>query len=85
MVRNFWAELWCRRPRARCPAGPPAGRVAFSYLPGYLGGSLLCTLPSGRVLTYRNIRWEGVPTLDDDGSRPARRSRVDASRVATAG
>ena len=33
----------------------------------YLGGSLLCRLPSGRWLTYRRIKWTRVDKLDDDG------------------
>jgi DNA polymerase len=44
------------------------GRVAYIYLTNYLGGSLLCRLPSGRCLTYRRIRWEYVDILDDDGA-----------------
>jgi DNA polymerase len=42
------------------------GRVAYVYLGGYLGGSLLCRLPSGRYLTYRGIRWERVEEVDED-------------------
>jgi len=41
------------------------GRVAYVYLPDYLGKSLLCRLPSGRMLTYRAIRWERVDILDE--------------------
>ena len=44
-----------------------AGRVAFTFLPDYLGGSLLCTLPSRRVLTYRAMRPEWLDVLDDEG------------------
>ena len=46
----------------------PIGRVFYIYLPEYLGGSLLCCLPSGRFLTYRRIRWEMVDIKDDDGA-----------------
>lgn len=35
-----------------------AGRVAYVYDRSYLGGSLMCALPCGRVLTYPDIRWE---------------------------
>lgn len=45
-----------------------AGRISFQYVPGYLGGSLLCALPSGRVLTYRGIKYETTDDLDDDGN-----------------
>lgn len=34
------------------------GRVAFVYDPSYLGGSLFCALPCGRLLTYPHIKWE---------------------------
>ena len=43
------------------------GRVGYIYLDDYLGGSLLCQLPSGRFLTYRAIRWEKVAIKDEAG------------------
>jgi DNA polymerase bacteriophage-type len=43
-----------------------AGRISYVFLRGYLGGSLLCQLPSGRFLTYRRIRWENVEIRDED-------------------
>lgn len=36
----------------------PVGRVAYVYDPNYLGGSLFCALPCGRLLTYPAIKWE---------------------------
>ncbi len=45
-----------------------AGRVMYIYLTEYLGGSLLCRLPSGRFLTYRRAKWETVNEKDDDGT-----------------
>jgi hypothetical protein len=44
------------------------GRIAFSFQEEYLGGSLSLHLPSGRVLTYRALRWETVHEYDDDGA-----------------
>lgn len=35
-----------------------AGRVAYVYDPDYLGGTLFCALPCGRLLTYPAIKWE---------------------------
>ena len=35
-----------------------AGRVAYVYDRGYLGGTLICALPCGRPLYYPGIRWE---------------------------
>lgn len=35
-----------------------AGRVAYVYDPQYMGGTVFCALPGGRLLTYPTIRWE---------------------------
>ena len=43
-----------------------AGRIHYCFKPQYLGGSLLCVLPSGRILTYRKIKYERVEELDED-------------------
>jgi DNA polymerase len=43
-----------------------AGRIQYVFLKDYLGGSLLCRLPSGRFLTYRRIKWERVDQVDED-------------------
>jgi DNA polymerase len=40
------------------------GRVKYVFLPSYLGGSLMCQLPSGRCLTYRRLRWDRVDEID---------------------
>jgi DNA polymerase len=42
------------------------GRVSYVFLPSYLEGSLVCRLPSGRLLVYRRLRWEDVDVLDDN-------------------
>jgi len=42
------------------------GPISFVFLKDYLGGSLLCRLPSGRFLTYRALRWETVHEYDDN-------------------
>lgn len=34
-----------------------AGRVAYVYDKNYLGGTLFCGLPCGRLLSYPDIRW----------------------------
>jgi len=51
------------------------GRVRYGFLPEYLGGSLVCELPSGRVLVYRRCRWEMVDDLDDDGEPTGKQHR----------
>lgn len=67
-ARNFWGEhgrrgsygLWgaintaIENPDTICPAG----RVAYVYDRSYLGGTVFCALPSGRLLTYPSIKWE---------------------------
>ncbi len=65
---NFSQELWeAARTAHRAPNHfIPAGRVGFIFLPRLLGGSLLCRLPSGRMLTYRSLKWEMVDVLDED-------------------
>lgn len=35
-----------------------AGRVAYMFDKKYLGGTLMCALPCGRLLTYPACRWE---------------------------
>jgi DNA polymerase len=66
---NYSRQLWNAMECARATAGYRilAGRVGFCWLPQYLGGSLLCQLPSGRFLTYRAMRHEMVDKKDDKG------------------
>jgi len=68
LVRSF--GLWGAANRALEAPGTEqvAGRVMYIYLDDYLGGSLLCRLPSGRFLTYRRAKWETVNEKDDDGT-----------------
>jgi DNA polymerase bacteriophage-type len=70
---NAWAvrfskDLWeAAREAHHNPGGfIPVGRIGFIFLPNYLGGSLLMRLPSGRLITYRRLKWEYIPVLDDD-------------------
>jgi len=64
----FWDLLWSAANRALELPGTlqQARRIHYVYLRSYLGGSLLAVLPSGRCLTYRDIRYERVADLDDD-------------------
>jgi DNA polymerase len=64
--REIWEAMrWAIKPEN---ASQPvrAGRVWLKFEPKYLGGSLLCRLPSGRILTYRNMHWQDVDVLDED-------------------
>jgi len=45
-----------------------AGRVGYIYKHDYLGGALLCLLPSGRFLTYRGAKWERLEEEDAHGN-----------------
>ena len=60
------------------------GRLTYVYLPEYLGGSLMCELPSGRCLTYRNVKYDFFEEEDDGGwtmMRHAMRFSRDRGRV----
>lgn len=65
-ARAFWDQLWSAALEAINSPGTiqAAGRVAYTYDPGYLGGSLFCALPCGRILTYPTIRWENRDVED---------------------
>ena len=72
---NVWAldfgnTLWDAMLQAREEPNTvvPAGRVQYIFKPDFLGGSMLCRLPSGRLLTYRAQRFEDVDEMDDDGN-----------------
>jgi DNA polymerase len=66
---DFSASLWGAMHEAHnFPTNyVPAGRVGFVFIRNYLGGSMMMRLPSGRILTYRALRWEQLDVLDDDG------------------
>jgi DNA polymerase len=67
---NYSRDLWDAMLGARANPGAEykAGRVTFVFAPMYLGGTLLCQLPSGRYLTYRALRREMVDIKDEDGN-----------------
>ena len=62
----FWNKLWDAIESAMQTHKIwfRAGRVAYMYAPGLLGGALLCTLPDGRLLTYPQCRWEQNEVLN---------------------
>jgi DNA polymerase len=66
---NFWHELsHAVEECMRLPGVPhKVGRLHYVYRNDYLGGSLFCVLPSGRLLTYRALYVETVDDYDDDG------------------
>jgi DNA polymerase len=78
--------LWGAIQRAREAPGVVqyAGRIAYVYLlqhlPGDYHGSLLCVLPSGRILTYRDLRSELVDELDDDDNVVGQSRKLRFSR-----
>lgn len=69
---NPWAVAYSRRlwdamrdameaPGHYATVGP----IGFLFHKNYLGGTMHCVLPSGRILNYRAARWETVYTYDD--------------------
>jgi len=74
---RFAQDLWDAALRAYGVPGVPirVGRVHFNYLAGYLGGTLLCVLPSGRCLAYRRLRWEYLDVLNDDDQPTGEKTR----------
>jgi len=65
---EFWQALKTAVDRALELPGTiqTAGRIRYTYKPDYLGGTLFAILPSLRLLTYRDIRYERVADLDED-------------------
>ena len=59
---DLWdAALWCIDNPGE---GREAGRVTFTYDPGYLRGTLFMVLPDGTWLAYPSVRWEDRETKD---------------------
>lgn len=63
---RLWQDLqeaatWCMR----APGQPrKVGRVLYSFDSRYLGGTLFCILPDGRVLCYPSLRFDEVEQKD---------------------
>jgi DNA polymerase len=68
-AREFWNALWDAAMQAWDAPGSltSAGRIAFTFHPDYLGGSLFMALPGGRLLTYPRPKWREVDVLDKAG------------------
>ncbi|RPI47093.1 MAG: hypothetical protein EHM67_00245, partial [Hyphomicrobiaceae bacterium] len=67
-AQDFSRQLWEAMRDAHEAPGQftSAGHIGFIFLKEYLGGSLLMRLPSGRMLTYRGLKWETVHEYDDN-------------------
>ena len=67
---QFWDDLWTAFQRAYNGPGTvhTAGRVAYVYDPGYLGGTMFCALPDGRLLSYPFLRYSDVEKTDRYGN-----------------
>lgn len=65
----FWDELWTAFMRAYHQPGSvhSAGRVAYTFDDGYLGGTMFCALPDGRLLSYPFLRYSDVEKTDRYG------------------
>lgn len=66
---EYWADLWAAFEQAFHTPGItfPAGKVSYTFNASYLGGSMICLLPSGRALTYRRVKHEWVTTKNKHG------------------
>ena len=65
------------RPGAEQPGRPhSAGRITYVYPPDYLGGSLLCVLPSGRLPDLPGDPLRRASRMLDDDDQP-HRQRLD--------
>lgn len=67
---DYWADLWDAFLNALNAPGSEhsAGLITYIFLKDYLGGTMLCRLPCGRMLTYRRVKWERVDEVDDKGT-----------------
>lgn len=65
-TRNDSSGLWGAANQALLDPDTPKveGRVAFVYDKRYLGGTLFCALPDGRLLTYPSVKWEWRTVVD---------------------
>ena len=66
---DYWADLRDAFLDAMNAPGTEhtAGLITYIFLKEYLGGTVLCRLPCGRMLTYRKVKWERVDEIDDKG------------------
>jgi hypothetical protein len=66
---DYWADLWKAFMDAMHTPGQEfsVGPITYIYDHGYLGGTMWCRLPCGRILTYRRLRWERVEDVNDAG------------------
>lgn len=48
------------------------GRVAYVYDRSYLGGTVFCALPDGRLLTYPSVKVRELEFEDDNGNKQKR-------------
>jgi DNA polymerase len=68
-ARHFWDALWLAIQRAMTHHKMvfEAGRIAYQFEPKILGGSLLCALPNGRLLTYPQAKWQVKEKVGQNG------------------
>lgn len=77
-ARHFWEQIWGAIVEAVRTPGKifQAGRVSYLFKSDYLGGSLFCGLPNGRLLTYPQCRWEMVATTDKKTGEVTKRKQL---------
>ena len=80
-VREFGDALWDAAMAAWNMPGSitAAGRLAFVYDAGYLGGALFMALPSGRLLTYPRLKWRERNIIDKATGEKTGMTRTELS------
>lgn len=66
---DFWADVEAAFHKAHDRPGQvfAVGRLAYVFDPTYLGGSMFCALPDGRILTYPALKLATVEKTDKYG------------------
>jgi DNA polymerase len=82
-ARDFWDAVWVAFTSARSHPGEAfaAGRITYIGVEGYLGEiTVLCYLPDGRTLTYRDVRWEKRTVTDKKTGNEVEREQFTFAR-----
>ena len=69
LAKDFWDEVWEAFVCAVQTPGTPfkAGKVVYIGIAGYLGDvTVMCYLPDGRPLCYRNVKYETRTVVNKD-------------------
>jgi DNA polymerase len=67
-AKRFWDELTEAVKECRGSPGTfrTVGRLTYMFDDGYMGGTLFCAMPCGRLLSYPGLRMEKFTDIDPD-------------------